>query len=214
MSRSPRRALVPRLALGFALLTAACADTAPPTAAGRPPAAPTLAKATKSAAGGAGAVIVFRDIIGQFWGGDPRDQLALMVGFEASIAEVCAAMDPLFGDVSPGIGRAVITPSGRAHFTAFSREARVVVVQYGAGNLGMDLCPLVGAPVVASGTVTYTYRANFDLNGAGQTLRATAQGIVDLASGGQARLDAVGRFVARPDGTVVVDVQRVQLTPL
>ena len=43
---------------------------------------------------------------------------------------------------------------------------------------------------------------------------ATVDGIVQLVSGGQARLFASLRFTVRPDGTLLFDVELVRLTPL
>jgi hypothetical protein len=165
----------------------------------------------KGSSSGDGATHIRTPILGNWWGGDPRDQLALVVGFEVPIADVCASGDQ-FGGVSPGTGKAVLIPTGRVHFTSFSREAHAVVVQYGAGLLSSTVCPLVDAPVVATGTVKFTYQANFVE--AGIVAHATAEGIVDLTSGGQARLFATSRLLIHTDGSVAFDVQRVRLTPL
>jgi hypothetical protein len=210
MSHAHCRPLAAGLTLGLALLAAACADGIAPTAPARSAAPGTVfAKGSSS-----GATIARTGILGNWWGGDPRDQLALFIGFEVPIAEVCATGDQLSG-VSPGTGKAVFSPTARIHFTSFSREAHAVVVQYGAGLLGADVCPLVGAPVVATGTVKFTYRANnFSFVEPGVVAHATAEGIVDLTSGGQARLFATTRMLVRSDGSLVLDVQRVRLTPL
>jgi hypothetical protein len=207
MSHARIHQLAACLTFGLATLTVACADA--PTAPTRP-LVPSLTPALSS-----GAVIVRRDIVGQFWGGDPHDGLALVIGFLAPIADVCAANgDPLFGPVSPGSGMALFVPTGRVRFDGFSRAANVVVVQYGAGLLGTDVCPLVGAPVVATGTVLFTYRVSFYFDSPNQVAHATAQGIVNLTSGGQARLSASATFIMHADGTLVVDDQRVSLNPL
>jgi hypothetical protein len=42
----------------------------------------------------------------------------------------------------------------------------------------------------------------------------TTTGVVDLASGGRARLFGTFRWVIRPDGTLVMDEEIVRLTPL
>jgi hypothetical protein len=210
MHRAPKAQLAAPLSLCIALLTTACADGAAPTAPTH-----TLAPApvfAKGASSGDGATHSRTGILGNWWGGDPRDQLALMVGFEVPIAKVCATGDQT-SDVSPGTGKVVLIPTGRVHFTALSREADVVVVQYGAGLLGPTVCPLVGAPVVATGTVKFTYRASF-VEAGGIVAHATAEGVVDLAGGGQARLFAKAHLLVRDDGTVVLDEQRVRLTPL
>ncbi len=44
--------------------------------------------------------------------------------------------------------------------------------------------------------------------------QGTVDGIVQLVSGGQARLFASLRFTVRPDGTLLFDVELVRLTPL
>jgi hypothetical protein len=206
------RLLSAGLTLSLALFAGGCSDGTVSTAPARTPAA--VPAFDQTASSGAAAIIVERGIVGNWWGGDPRDQLALMIGWEASIADVCAANDPLGGPVSPGIGRGVIIPSGKIHFVSLSHEANVVVVQYGAGLLGFDVCPLVGAAVVATGTVKYSSRITLATNGPGQVSHVTAEGIVDLTGGGQARLFATARFVLQSDGSVVIDEQRVRLTPL
>jgi hypothetical protein len=209
MSHAHCRPLAAGLTLGLVLLTAACADSPAPTAPTRElDSAPAFAKGSSS-----GAIIVRRGIVGNWWGGDPRDQLAVVVGWDASIAEVCALPDLLNGPISPGTGKGVITPTGRIHFNADSREAHVVVVQYGGGPVSSP-CQLVDALVVATGTVTFTLRINIAAGGVGQVAHVTAEGIVDLTSGGQAHLDATARYVVHPDGSVVFDEERVRLTPL
>ena len=45
-------------------------------------------------------------------------------------------------------------------------------------------------------------------------LHATVQGIVDLVSGGQARVFGTARVTILPDGTLLFDDERVRLTPL
>ena len=46
------------------------------------------------------------------------------------------------------------------------------------------------------------------------TNHVTAQGTIDLVSGGQARVLGTGRVTILPDGTLLFDEERVSLTPL
>jgi hypothetical protein len=77
------------------------------------------------------------------------------------------------------------------------------------------VCLLTEAPLVASGTVRVRSLVT-DATGSGPgatAIHATVQGIVDLTSGGEARLLATGRVVITPDGSLHFDVEHVQLTP-
>jgi hypothetical protein len=97
----------------------------------------------------------------------------------------------------------------------------VVVFEYGAGIV-VDPCVLVGAPVVATGTVKYTFRVSdlgdiygLNLGGPGSTsIHETVEGIVDLTGGGQARLFGKVRTLWGPDNSLRFDEERVRLTPL
>lgn len=81
------------------------------------------------------------------------------------------------------------------------------------GFAGTDFCDVFGAPIVASGTVTYTQEVNVsDATGA-VVVHVTVVGIVDLSTGGQARLHATVQFMVKPNGAVV-DKTEISLTPI
>jgi hypothetical protein len=73
---------------------------------------------------------------------------------------------------------------------------------------GPSNCALVGVPVVASGTAHLTFIINARQAG------ATVHGVVDLATGGQARLLVTTRIHFAADGSIVFDHTRITLTPL
>ena len=92
------------------------------------------------------------------------------------------------------------------------RDVNLVVYEFGAGPV-TDACQLVGAPVVGTGTGDFNYTVLATAGGA-VALHVTAQGTIDLVSGGQARVFATARITVLPDGTLLFDEERVRLTPL
>jgi hypothetical protein len=145
-----------------------------------------------------------------FFGGDPTNPLVVTAGYEAGItpADVCAGN----GGIPQGVGKGVLTPPGGFHGHTFGRDVNLVVFAFGGGPV-TDACQLIGAPLVATGTGKFTF--NVEDSGPGATvLHATVQGVVDLASGGQARVFGTARVTILPDGTLLFDEERVRLTPI
>jgi hypothetical protein len=146
------------------------------------------------------------------FGGAPGSNLALLVGTEGSAEDACAAL----ALPSPQNGIAVETPSGKFPSHAVSQEAPVQVFAFPGFLTGF--CGLVGAPLVATGTVFFNQTVNqFPGPGTGPgsfAIQVTVDGIVDLVAGGQARLHAGARVEIRPDGTLVKDQESITLTPL
>jgi hypothetical protein len=68
-------------------------------------------------------------------------------------------------------------------------------------------------PVLGTGTANYTFEPVFTGQGA-FVIHVTLQGVIDLVSGGQARVDATAQVTILPDGTLLFDEERVRLTPL
>jgi hypothetical protein len=140
--------------------------------------------------------------------------LAVAVGFEDPFKDHCA---DFVSPGQPGSTQLVFTRPGDLHVKESGRDVNVVVYEF-AGVLA-DLCQdLVEAPVVATGTANVTVTSNNlflggDGRGADQ-LQATIYGVVDLASGGQARLFATTHVLVRPDGSFAFDHTRIILTPL
>jgi hypothetical protein len=191
------------LSVSLALL-AGCADSDPGTAISgpQPPKLEAVAAASR------GAEVIKDWIIITVTGGAPGN-LALAVGFD-DLASLCATGNAV---ISPQRGQAVFTPSGKGQLHTFTHEAFVQVFSFSAPIT--DFCDPAGAPVVASGTVTFSQVVHEVSEGVGAfTLHATIQGTVDLAGGGQARLFATAQAVIRPNGTVVQDRTTIRLTPL
>jgi hypothetical protein len=130
-------------------------------------------------------------------------ELAVATGFNAPFADHCGDT-PSPGQ--PGSAQIVLTPPGGFHLKDSGRDVSVLVFAF-EGPV-FDNCLLVGAPVVASGTAHVTFTV-----GPRQTA-ATVHGVVDLASGGQAKLlvTTITHFGA--DGSLVFDHTRIRLTPL
>jgi hypothetical protein len=148
-----------------------------------------------------------------FWGGPPSN-LAVLLGTEGSIEENCLNPESVFA--SPSHSRFVFTPSGQIPSGTISREAHVEVVSLSTDPT--DVCQMVGAPLVATGRVQASQIIS-QLFGPGSgpgafVFHITARGIVDLTSGGRARLFAQLQAVLKPDGTAVIQRLHVALTPL
>jgi hypothetical protein len=193
-----------------AVVLASCTDSGSLTTPADPS---TPAFAQKNAPPTSGPNVVRGVPLGIIVGADPETQLAVEAGFEISIAELCA-----LGPEAPAVSltqQQVSTPTGRLQFTTEPQEVSVDVFQY-AGGIITDPCQLVGAPVVATGTATVTWgEKNVPNEGPGAgTILATVHGVVDLTSGGQARLLARLHVTIRPDGSLVRDSETVTLTPL
>ena len=146
-----------------------------------------------------------------FASGPPAD-LGLIAALE-NTESFCAGED---FEASPQRGQLILTPSEKAHLLSFTREGFVEVFDFAGtgGFLGTQFCDLLGAPLLASGRVTLSQIVH-DPGGSHGALVAhvTANGVVDLASGGQARLHATAQVVIRPNGSVL-DKTSISLEPI
>jgi hypothetical protein len=191
-----RRSLLPLIAVLAGSLTLGCADQQSPTDALAPSSAVER-------------VPVFSPVL---LGGDPGNPLAVQAGYAAGLTaeEIC----PDNGEqVDPNSqGQAIFTPPGGVQINVSARDVSLVVYQFGEGIVS-DICQLVGAPVLGTGSGQYS--TQFVVGGSGATvLHITARGIIDLVSGGQARVLATAQVTILPNGTLVLDDERVTLTPL
>lgn len=194
-----RSLLLPTAALAAAL-TLGCADQQSPTGLVTEPLAPSLR---------AEHVPVFSPVL---LGGDPSNPLAVQAGYEAGLKaeDIC----PDTGEhVDPNSqGKAHFTPPGGVHISVSARDVSLVVYDFGEGIV-TDVCQLVGAPVLGTGSGKYSTQLN--VSGPGATvLHITVHGIIDLVSGGQARVHATAQVTILPDGTLLSDEERVRVTPL
>jgi hypothetical protein len=194
-----RALLLPTAALAGAM-TLGCADQQSPSGLVTDPLAPSLQ---------AERVPVFSPVL---LGGDPGNPLAVQAGYEAGLSaqDIC----PDTGEqVDPNSrGQAIFTPPGGLHINVSARDVSLVVYDFGDGIV-TDICQLVGAPVLGTGVGKYSTQLN--VSGPGATvLHITVQGIIDLMSGGQARVLATAQVTILPDGTLLLDEERVRLTPL
>ena len=194
-----RLLLAPTFALAGAL-SLGCADQQSPTGVGTDPLPPSLR---------AEPVPVFSPVL---LGGDPSNPFAVQAGYEAGLTaeDVC----PDTGEhVDPNSqGQAIFTPPGGVHINVSARDVSLVVYEFGDGIV-TDICQLVGAPVVGSGYGKYS--TQLVVSGPGATvLHIAMQGVIDLVSGGQARVLATAQVTILPDGTLLFDEERVRLTQL
>jgi hypothetical protein len=194
-----RSLLLPTAALAGAL-TLGCADQQSPTGPVTNPLAPSLR---------AERVPVLQPV---FLGGDPSNPLAVQAGYEAGLIadDIC----PDNGEhVDPRAqGQGIFTPPGGFISHASAHDMSLVVYEFGGGIVS-DICQLVGATVLGTGTANYSFELVFTGQGA-FVIHATLQGVIDLVSGGQARVNATARVTILPDGTLLFDEERVRLTPL
>jgi hypothetical protein len=186
----PTAALASALALG-------CADQQSPT--GPTAALPSLSLRAEH--------VVLPNAV--YLGGFPDNPLVIGAGFGTGVtpADVCSNPDP---SLAEGEGKVTLTPTGGflGHFSG--RDVTIDVFEFGGGT---DPCAIAGAPLIATGTGKFTY--NLIATGpAAVVIHATVQGIVDLVSGGQARVLGTARVVIQPDGTLLFDEERVRLTPI
>jgi hypothetical protein len=142
---------------------------------------------------------VIRDQVGTAWN-DPTTSLAVLLGFGA---EVTAA----------GLCEGNFTLASKFATIVFTPSGGFLAGAGGGRNVPVQLCDLVGAPVVASGLASFKSPVLIPPSG-GFVQTVTAHGIVDLTSGGQARLRVTGHITIRPDGTVQVERISITLTPL
>lgn len=144
-------------------------------------------------------------------GGDPSNPLALQAGFDpgVTVEDICA--DPSGLNLN-GIGQAVFTPPGGFLSHTSAKDAVLVVYQFGGGPV-TDPCQVVGAPIVGTGTGSFTFKVSDPGPGA-IAIHVTVHGTIDLTSGGRARLFATARIILLPDDSLLFDVERVRLTPI
>jgi hypothetical protein len=194
-----RRSLLLSTAALAGALTLGCADQQSPTAPGDPP-TPSLR---------AERVLALAPV---FLGGDPRNPLAVQAGYEAGLIadDIC----PDNGEhVDPRAqGQGIFTPVGGLIANVSAHDMSLVVYEFG-GGIVTDICQLVGATVLGTGSANYSFELVFTGQGT-FVIHITLQGAIDLVSGGQARVNATARVTILPDGTLLFDEERVRLTPL
>jgi hypothetical protein len=147
-------------------------------------------------------------------GGDPSNPLALQAGYLPGVTaeDICA--DPVQGvDTEAQTGQDVFTQPGGLHERVFGRDVHLVLYQFGGGPVTTQ-CQLVGAPVLGTGTGNFTWSVNVGGPGGRVVIHLTVHGIIELVSGGQARVLGTARVLILPDGTFFFDEERVRLTPL
>jgi len=145
-------------------------------------------------------------------GGDPSNPLALMIGFDAGTTPEQACDDP-GGHGLNLIGQVIFLPEGGVQLRVSGKSIYLVVLEFGGGPV-TDVCQLNDAPIIATGTGKATFEALAPKPGAAFAAHVTVQGIVDLVSGGQARVLGTARVTVLPDGTLLFDEERVTLTPI
>jgi hypothetical protein len=147
-----------------------------------------------------------------FLGGDPSNPFAVQAGYQAGLTAGDICPDNGEHVDSRAQGQGILTPAGGAIVHVSAHDMSLVVYQFG-GGLVSDICQLVGATVLGTGTANYSFEPVFTGQGA-FVIHATLQGVIDLVSGGQARVNATARVTILPDGTLLFDEERVRLTPL
>jgi hypothetical protein len=147
-----------------------------------------------------------------FLGGDPSNPLAVQAGYEAGLIadDICPDNGE---DVDPRAqGQGILTAAGGVIVHASAHDMSLVVYEFGEGIVS-NICQLVGATVLGTGSANYSSELVFTGQGS-FVIHITLQGVIDLVSGGQARVNATAQVTFLPDGTLLFDEERVRLTPL
>jgi hypothetical protein len=132
-------------------------------------------------------------------------QYAVAVGFEEPFAEHC---NDLESPNQQGSTLIVFSPSGRVHVKGSGKSVNVRVYEF--PGVAASNCDLVGAPLVATGTVDFNLTVIDGPPGAVH-VGVKNHGIVNLIGGGQARLHATGFTLIKPDGSFAFDHVRIIL---
>lgn len=165
---------------------------------------PTLGAANASPA--SGAVIVRAPFQPGVLSG--HSQYAVAVGFEEPFAEHC---NDLESPNQPGSTQIVFSPSGRVHVRGSGKSVRVRV--YDFPGVAAANCDKVEERLVATGTVDFNLTV-VDGGPGAVHVGVKFRGVVELVSGGLARLHATGFTLVRPDGSFAFDHVRITLKPL
>ena len=119
----------------------------------------------------------------QFLGGDPSNPLAVQASYEAGLIadDICpdtgAHVDP------NAAGQGISYPARGFVFHVNARDVSVVVYEFG-GGIVTNICQLVGATVLVTGTANYSSEGAITGQGA-IVFHVTLQGVIDLVSGGR-----------------------------
>ena len=137
-----------------------------------------------------------------------HNQYAVAIGFEEPFAVHC---NDLESPNQPGSTLIVFSPSGRVHVKGSGKSVNVRVYEF--AGVAASNCDLLGAPLVATGTVNFNLTV---IDGAPGAVHVGVKfrGIVNLVGGGQARLHATGFTLIKPDGSFAFDRVRIVLRPL
>jgi hypothetical protein len=145
-------------------------------------------------------------------GPDPQSGLLLEAGFDAPFTALnCTDLSSFPLSLTQ---QQVSTPSGHLHFTTLPQEVSVDVFLIEGGFT--NFCQLVDAPVVATGTATVRVTEAYGADGGSgaTTINFTVHGVLDLTSGGSARVLGTAHLIIRPDGSLVRLSETIRLTPL
>jgi hypothetical protein len=199
---------LPVATLAAALLLG-CGDQQSPT----PPAdSPALSFRTQHSPDGPGAQVVRFDFGFFSAGPDPATGLTLTVGLVSPLADVpdCGGSGPVISD-GKRVVQLVFTP--RDFEDVFIRAERATMVLY--ESTSPELCDWVTAPVFARGTVNLTFHIlSRTAAGLPSEIGLKFQGIVELTSGGRARVLNTAEVKVDPDGTAHVHVDRFEVKPI
>jgi hypothetical protein len=141
-------------------------------------------------------------------GPDPATGLTLTVGLTSPLADVpdCGGAGPVVTDGKRVI-QLVLKTDNFVHQFIRARQATIILYE----STSPDLCDWATAPVFARG------RANLTFNMLSRTRSVVGfkiQGIVELTSGGRARVLNTAQIHVEEDGTVRIHVDRFEVKPI
>ena len=156
---------------------------------------------------------LIRTDVGIAFGGDPSSPFVVMAGYDVGVtpAQLCATGT---APNHPNSSALIVLPPSGAFLAGASggRDVPVLVFQYG-GGIVTSHCDYAAAPLVAAGTGKFHFSLLASRSG-NVVQHYTVQGILQLVTGGEARLLATARVHERSDGTLLFDVEQIRLTPL
>jgi hypothetical protein len=142
---------------------------------------------------------------------DLRANLTASVGIVERFSAFC---EPGPITIPPQDLQFLFSPTGRLALLLQARDMPVLI--YAGAIAGRDIdafcTQLSTAPIIASGTAHIVFNHHDLRTDASNGYRA--QGIVQLAAGGQAHFSGVVKFVTTPDGSTHFLVSQVNLSPL
>ena len=114
----------------------------------------------------------------------------------------------------PNSSALIVVPPSGGFLVGASGGSDVPVLVFGyGGGIVTSHCYYAAAPIVPTGTGKFHFSLLASRSG-NVVQHYTVQGILQLVSGGEARLLATARVHQRSDGALLFDIEQIRLAPL